>query len=195
MPFTLLSLTVSWARAAVAVLATGLALALPTAAWSDTNATINPGNVPTTAEDFDTHMCEANFGGGPYPDQDVWVFVRPDYTRDFVSVTAGGAARAGYLVVDKLATPTLLEAADAGSAARGVELAGTEQIPVDATGLAPAVGKLVEASGSWRTPAASASAAVRHVARQPRRSGQECAGHGGDAGRRLDARRRTCIGC
>lgn len=58
---------------------------------------------------------------------------------------AGGAAQAGHLVTDKLATPGLLDAADTESATQGVTLTGTEQIPADATDLAPAVGKLVNA--------------------------------------------------
>jgi len=52
---------------------------------------INPGNVPTTAEGFGTHVCDPNQGGGPFPGEDVWVFVLPgmhDSSGDFVSVTA-----------------------------------------------------------------------------------------------------------
>lgn len=76
----------SWPRVA-AVLAAGVALGMPSAAWADGTATINPGNVPTTAQGA-THLCEADFGGGPYPGLDVWVFVLPDLSRDFLSITA-----------------------------------------------------------------------------------------------------------
>ena len=78
----------SWAKAA-SVLLPGVAATLPaTAVWADTIVAISPGNVPTTAESA-MHMCEAGFGGGPFPSDDVWVFVLPDITRHFVSITAG----------------------------------------------------------------------------------------------------------
>jgi LPXTG-motif cell wall-anchored protein len=67
----------------------GLATASP--AWADTTIGVNPGNVPTTASAYGTHDCDENFGGGPYPGSDVWVFVLPgngDTVGDFVSVTA-----------------------------------------------------------------------------------------------------------
>lgn len=59
-------------------------------AWADTVIPLHAGQAPTTATGFSAHMCEANFGGGPYATQDVWVFVLPDNAsmRDFVSVTA-----------------------------------------------------------------------------------------------------------
>ncbi|NLU77143.1 hypothetical protein HCA58_01795 [Micromonospora sp. HNM0581] len=53
----------------------------------DTSININPGNVPTTAADFEQE-CDPNLGGGPYPNRDVWVFNLPSVQRDFVSVTA-----------------------------------------------------------------------------------------------------------
>ncbi|MGN9909645.1 hypothetical protein ACTMTJ_19040 [Phytohabitans sp. LJ34] len=62
-----------------------LALGPSTAAWAAT-ISINPGNVPTTAEDHEDHGCD--FGGGPFPDKDVWVFVLPGNKGEFVSVTA-----------------------------------------------------------------------------------------------------------
>ncbi|MGW4499464.1 hypothetical protein ACWENR_12755 [Micromonospora sp. NPDC004336] len=52
-----------------------------------TTISINPGNVPTTAEEAPQN-CDPNLGGGPYEGQDVWVFNLPDNDRDFVSVTA-----------------------------------------------------------------------------------------------------------
>jgi LPXTG-motif cell wall-anchored protein len=75
--------------AAVAGTAAMVALAAAAPAWADTTVGINPGNVPTTAEDHDDHGCD--FGGGPFADKDVWVFVLPgehDKVGDFVSVTA-----------------------------------------------------------------------------------------------------------
>src|SRR3954471_11003623 len=65
-------------------------LASPSLAQADSSITINGGNVPTTASDYD-HECSANQGGGPYANQDVWVFVLPGNhadSGDFVSVTA-----------------------------------------------------------------------------------------------------------
>jgi LPXTG-motif cell wall-anchored protein len=67
----------------------GLAAASP--AWADTTVAVNPGNVPTTASAYGTPDCDKNFGGGPYTNSDVWVFVlpgNPNKVGDFVSVTA-----------------------------------------------------------------------------------------------------------
>jgi hypothetical protein len=67
------------------------ALGISGPAWAVSTININPGNVPTTAAGFPTHECDANFGGGPFPGQDVWVFVLPgnhDTSGDFVSLTA-----------------------------------------------------------------------------------------------------------
>lgn len=73
----------------MAVAAVVLVAAAP--AWAQTSISINPGNVPTTAEGHDTHECNPDQGGGPFPGQDVWVFVLPGNqatTGDFQSVTA-----------------------------------------------------------------------------------------------------------
>jgi LPXTG-motif cell wall-anchored protein len=88
----------------------GLVIASPASA--DTKIPINPGNVPATASAYGTHDCDKNFGGGPYPDKDVWVFVLPgdgDKVGDFVSVTATFGANGtvtipadgGAIVTDK----------------------------------------------------------------------------------------------
>lgn len=71
------------ATIAGAALAVGLSAASP--ALADTTIPINPGNVPTTADDYE-QGCD--FGGGPFADKDVWVFVLPGNSGDFVSVTA-----------------------------------------------------------------------------------------------------------
>lgn len=47
------------------------------AAWAATTTIPINLSEPTTAADFDTHECDPNQGGGPYPDQDVWVFNLP----------------------------------------------------------------------------------------------------------------------
>jgi LPXTG-motif cell wall-anchored protein len=60
-------------------------------ALADSTVAVNSGNVPTTASAYGTHDCDGNFGGGPYPGSDIWVFVLPgnqDKVGDFVSVTA-----------------------------------------------------------------------------------------------------------
>jgi LPXTG-motif cell wall-anchored protein len=80
-----------WVGRLAAVAGTVAVVALATAApaWADTSVGINPGNVPTTAEDHDDHGCD--IGGGPFASKDVWVFVLPgnhDEVGDFVSVTA-----------------------------------------------------------------------------------------------------------
>lgn len=73
--------------AAIVALGVGL-LAGGTPAWANTVIPINPGNVPTTATGEGVeNECDPNFGGGPFPGQDVWVFVLPDNDRDFVSLT------------------------------------------------------------------------------------------------------------
>ncbi|MET7671999.1 hypothetical protein [Micromonospora luteifusca] len=71
----------------------GAALAQPTDPTQPpaqvSNIDINPGNVPTTAAAF-TQNCEPNLGGGPFPDQDVWVFNlpgNPETSGQFVTVT------------------------------------------------------------------------------------------------------------
>ncbi|HEX6498208.1 MAG TPA: LPXTG cell wall anchor domain-containing protein [Micromonosporaceae bacterium] len=76
------------ARLAVAGAAV-TALFVSSPAWANSDISINDGNVPTTAANFDNHEC--NFGGGPYADSDVWVFVLPSNGGDagvFLSVTA-----------------------------------------------------------------------------------------------------------
>lgn len=83
-------------RTALPAVLAATAAALIGVAWSSpafANSTIdiNPGNVPTTAAGFGDQNCDANFGGGPYADADVWVFVLPSNggtAGDFVSVTA-----------------------------------------------------------------------------------------------------------
>jgi len=75
------------ARLAVLAGAGLLALGPSTAAWAAT-IDINPAHKNQTAAGFDSHGCD--FGGGPFPDKDVWVFVLPGNQAeagDFVSVT------------------------------------------------------------------------------------------------------------
>jgi LPXTG-motif cell wall-anchored protein len=82
-------------RGATAIAAGGCAsFALATAAFAAPVLTeavpINPGNVPTTAEDYEQE-CGENLGGGPYAGKDVWVFNLPgnaDKTGAFLSITA-----------------------------------------------------------------------------------------------------------
>lgn len=80
------------ATVAGAALAVGLSAASP--ALADTTIPINPGNVPTTAADYE-QGCD--FGGGPYADKDVWVFVLPGNSGDFVSVTATFSTSGGIV--------------------------------------------------------------------------------------------------
>jgi hypothetical protein len=71
-----------------------LALGVGAPAWANTTISINPGNVPTTAAAF-AHECNPSQGGGPFPGQDVWVFVLPgthETSGDFASVTANFGA-------------------------------------------------------------------------------------------------------
>ncbi|MEV4540180.1 DUF7507 domain-containing protein [Micromonospora echinaurantiaca] len=76
--------------AALALLAGALLVAGGSPAAAQTMININPGNVPTTAANF-TQECDPNLGGGPFPNEDVWVFNlpgNPQTTGDFLSVTA-----------------------------------------------------------------------------------------------------------
>ncbi|WP_100444719.1 LPXTG cell wall anchor domain-containing protein [Glycomyces xiaoerkulensis] len=63
------------------------ALAVPAAAQAQETISINPGNVPTTAEGFEDISCE-QVPVGIGDDQDGWVFVLPGGEGAFVSVTA-----------------------------------------------------------------------------------------------------------
>ncbi|MEJ3748281.1 LPXTG cell wall anchor domain-containing protein [Actinomycetes bacterium KLBMP 9797] len=72
---------------AVAGTAAVLGLSVASPAMAATTIPINKGNVPTTAADYEQD-CDANFGGGPHANQDVWVFVLPDKAATFTSVTA-----------------------------------------------------------------------------------------------------------
>jgi hypothetical protein len=72
------------------IMASVLAIAAPAQAENIT-ININQGNVSTTAAAYSGHECSDNLGGGPYADQDVWVFNLPgssDQTENFVSITA-----------------------------------------------------------------------------------------------------------
>ncbi|MFG1890575.1 LPXTG cell wall anchor domain-containing protein [Micromonospora sp. NPDC049051] len=75
--------------AAFALLAGALLLAGGSPAAAASTININPGNVPTTAAQF-TQNCDDNLGGGPFANEDVWVFNlpgNPDTTGVFQTVT------------------------------------------------------------------------------------------------------------
>ncbi|WP_281903828.1 hypothetical protein [Phytohabitans aurantiacus] len=50
---------------------------------------INPSHRNIPAADFGAPNCDPNFGGGPYPGRDVWVFVlpQPNQLGEFTSIT------------------------------------------------------------------------------------------------------------
>ncbi|MGC4858774.1 LPXTG cell wall anchor domain-containing protein [Micromonospora sp. DT68] len=76
--------------AAVAAMAAALLVAWTAPAAAQQTIDINPGNVPTNAAQF-TQNCDPNLGGGPYPNEDVWVFNLPGNPQTsgvFESVTA-----------------------------------------------------------------------------------------------------------
>lgn len=77
-------------RLGAAVAAGVLAVGPGGPAYAADTININPGNVPTTAGGFETQDCDPNFGGGPHPGEDVWVFVlpKPNQLGQFTSVTA-----------------------------------------------------------------------------------------------------------
>ncbi|RGC70850.1 hypothetical protein C5N14_01775 [Micromonospora sp. MW-13] len=76
--------------AAFTLLAGALLLAAGSPAVAASTININPGNVPTTAAEF-TQDCDPNLGGGPFPNEDVWVFNLPGDSQTsgiFESITA-----------------------------------------------------------------------------------------------------------
>lgn len=162
------------AAVAGAVVVVGLATASP--AWADTTVDINPGNVPTTAEGHGDHGCD--FGGGPFPDQDVWVFVLPgnhDKVGDFVSVTAvfgaSGSltipADGGAIVTDKgtskawITTPAgwTLTAASAVVTGTAEKFNLTHTCPAGGGGQTPTPSPTPSGSESPSTPASPTTSA------------------------------------
>ncbi|MEH1125166.1 hypothetical protein [Micromonospora sp. CPCC 206061] len=77
-------------RLGVAVAAGVLAVGPGGPARAADTININPGNVPTPAAGFDSQDCGPNFGEGPHPGEDIWVFVlpKPNQLGSFTSVTA-----------------------------------------------------------------------------------------------------------
>jgi hypothetical protein len=76
-----------------------LAFAAP--ALAQETISINPGNVPTTAAAV-TQECDPNLGGGPFPNEDVWVFNlpgNPQTTGVFLSVSATFSTANGPVTV------------------------------------------------------------------------------------------------
>ncbi|MEU5944524.1 LPXTG cell wall anchor domain-containing protein [Micromonospora sp. NPDC047465] len=76
--------------AAFALLAGALLLAGGSPAAAASTININPGNVPTMASQV-TQNCDPNLGGGPFANEDVWVFNlpgNPNTTGTFQTVTA-----------------------------------------------------------------------------------------------------------
>jgi hypothetical protein len=97
--------TTWWVRGA-AVTVTGLAAVLVSgAAWGDANVPLRSGQAPMTAVGFPTHICDGSFGGGPYPDLDVWSFVLPDSDRQFVSMTASFDTNGDHIADTTLSAP------------------------------------------------------------------------------------------
>ncbi|WP_433344768.1 DUF7507 domain-containing protein [Micromonospora sp. CA-111912] len=76
--------------AAFTMLAGGLMLAAGSPAVAAPPISIDPGNVPTTAAQF-AQNCDPKLGGGPFPNEDAWVFNlpgNPHTSGAFQSVTA-----------------------------------------------------------------------------------------------------------
>lgn len=85
------------ARLGAAVAGGALAFTMASPALADDNIVINPGNVPTTAEDHDEHECSDQFGeiAG---NQDGWHFVTGS-NEDFTSLTLTYDTPDGQVVV------------------------------------------------------------------------------------------------
>jgi hypothetical protein len=86
-------------------------------AWAAGVVPINPGNVPTTAVGFADHECSANLGGGPFPGQDVWVFVlpQPNTLGAFVSLHLNFTTPGGPVTRDIPADPNSAIVDDLGT--------------------------------------------------------------------------------
>lgn len=158
-------LLVRLATVAGAALAVGLSAASP--ALAATTIPINPGNVPTTAADYE-QGCD--FGDGPYADKDVWVFVLPGNSGDFVSVTAtfstsGGTVTRtiptdGGAIVDDKGTSKAWIATAAGWTLTGAtaEITGTSpQDQFNLTHTCAATGNSTPTPSASPSPSPSAS--------------------------------------
>lgn len=90
------------------MLASMISLAIASPASAAGTIPINPGNVPTTAAGFGTRECVENLGGGPFTDQDVWVFVlpQPNQLGQFVSLHLNFSTPNGPVTRDITTTPT-----------------------------------------------------------------------------------------
>jgi LPXTG-motif cell wall-anchored protein len=182
------------AVAAGAAVAAGLAAASP--AWADSTVTVNPGNVPATASGYGTHDCDENFGGGPHPDSDVWVFVLPgnqQKTGDFVSVTAQFGAHGsltipadgGAVVTDKGASKAWI-ATPAGWTLTGASavITGTAD-KFNLTHTCPAAGGGGQTSAPTPAPSQSSTPAPSQSSASPAptggTSGGETGGGSGDS--------------
>lgn len=123
----------------LAAAAAGFVIALPAAAWADTNATITSGDVPATAEEA-TRMCAPSLGGGPFPGQDVWVFALPQIARDFVSITASFSTDADLAIDATRSAPADGGIADESGTSRGWILAPAGWTLITATAVVTSVG-------------------------------------------------------
>lgn len=77
--------------ATLAAAAVGLVLMTATPAWANSDISINPGNIAPGGTAAANYGQGCDIGGGPFADQDVWVFILPGQhatSGDFVSVTA-----------------------------------------------------------------------------------------------------------
>lgn len=65
-----------------------LTVAFPLSALANSTVSLNPAQTSITASSFGAYDCSPDFGGGPYPDKDVWIFVLPSPSESgqFVSV-------------------------------------------------------------------------------------------------------------
>ncbi|GLI02337.1 hypothetical protein Pa4123_76150 [Phytohabitans aurantiacus] len=76
-------------RLGAAVAAGVLAIGPGGPAYAADTIDINPSHRNIPAADFGAPNCDPNFGGGPYPGRDVWVFVlpQPNQLGEFTSIT------------------------------------------------------------------------------------------------------------
>ncbi|MBV1855095.1 hypothetical protein [Catellatospora tritici] len=158
----------------VAVLTFGAALVAGTAfgqqaaqAEAKAKVSVDPASLGFTAAAFPRHACQLDFGGGPYVDQDVWVFKLPGEhaeTGEFINVTAEFGTPEGDTTIVTIPADgggTLLRAnTDKAWAAlpQGLTLVGAT---AEITGTADSfiVGRTCPASAEAPSPSPSASSA------------------------------------
>jgi hypothetical protein len=170
----------TWVRGSTIALAAASTLLIGAPAWADAGAVLRSGQAPATAAGFSAHSCDAAFGGGPFAGTDVWSFVLPDTTRQFVTLTAMFDTNRDGSVDATLSTPASGGIRDAGGTSKGwiVAPAGATLLgataTVTGTQASPStpfnLDRTCPAAAPSASPSASASPKATRPSASPRRS-------------------------